>query len=212
MALEIKTTRDAGGAMATHTPGASGYTNPYGDLFSSLIKHKMAIQQRAQAAPAPQRAPESAPAPAYQKPEAPAYRPTMGSAQSAPKEAPITRMREIPQNPYDAMSRIPGGIGGTGHTNTARVERYIPGVGWEFEGLYDQKGGSGGFAGGGALSTLHASENLGLPGPANPNEANRDDYVPEKGRMPFRAPIDPMNRNNDARGRGFGMDYGRGRY
>lgn len=196
MTQELTTTRAGDGAMTTTTPGAS--SAGYGDLFSALIRQKMAEQayQRAQAqAPEPQ-----AERAAYREaPRQPA--PQMGTGKGAASESSggrvlATRIRSVPQNPYDAMSRIPGGLGGTGHTNTTRAERFIEGVGWEFDGdpAMNPSGPSGGIIGGGGepsgptpnLQARMPAYNMGSPD-------SGVDYAPLTGlpRYKTEAPVAP---------------------
>lgn len=120
-------------------------------------------------------------------PETPTYRPTMGTQQSSPAAAAasrkITRMVKDPfASPYTKMA--------TGFDIGSRMENgWLDDNGvphWEFEDLRPS-GPSGGFQGGGAASTLHASANLGGPGPVDPKLAARDDYDPSTGLLRFRS-------------------------
>lgn len=206
--MNIDTTRKANGDMATTTSGVgvSGGSGALGELFKTLIQRKIAAaSNEASASRSAPKLGASQPAIAPRMPEMGTGRGS-GSGSSSGSEVLATRMRSVPQNPYDAMSRIPGGMGGTGHTNTARLERYIKGVGWEFDGdpAMNPSGPSGGIIGGG-----------GEPSGPTPNlQARMPAYntgSPSEGtEFGSRAPINPYNRNNDARGEGFGKDYGRG--
>lgn len=197
MTQELTTTRSAGGDIKTTTPGAP--SAGYGALFDALIRQKMAQQtyQRSQAqAPAPQM--ERA---AYREaPRQPA--PQMGTGKASSSESSggrvlATRMRSVPQNPYDAMARIPGGLGGTGNTNTARPERFIEGVGWEFEGdpAMNPSGPSGGIIGGGNPELTHSSSNLQaqMPAYSTGSPDSGMDYSPLTGlpRYKTEAPVAP---------------------
>ena len=148
MAVELKSSFTPGRDLATDLPGGQA-PSPYGNLPPAIMELLLArTQQRAQAAP---RAMAQAQAPA------PVIMPRMGAAPTSDdRPRVITRMREVPQNPYDAMSRIPGGLGGTGHTNTVKRERGFVGkdgrIQWEFDGLdsMNPSGHGGVFGGGGA--------------------------------------------------------------
>lgn len=103
MALEISTTRDAGGAITTRTPGVPD--TGQNDLFAALIKQKLAQQTR----PAPAAAAPRQPAPSVMTQRAaPAYDyepeyerapppPRMGAAPIAPS---LGVQRSLPRYSY----------------------------------------------------------------------------------------------------------------
>lgn len=192
MALEIKTTLGADGAMATHTPGAAGYGNPYGDLFASLIRQKMA-NQSAKAAPAMSQAPEVA----YRQPERQAPPPpTMGQAPimaPPPRRAPATRMRRVQIR--SPLSLTP--MEGKGLTYDEVPETQLEDGSWSLDAVH-------GTLGGNEAAARQKMEIL----YRDPGGHGGGDDGRRRTNAPM-APINPRNRNNDARGEGFGMDFGR---
>lgn len=173
-------------------PGASGAAGGGGDLSAGLLALLRARRALAGQSPAGQTidtgaASMSAPR-NYGGAPAGNYRPSFGASGSgaAPKPKEITRVVADPfASPYTKMA--------TGFDPGARVERYIPGVGWEFEDLRPH-GTSGGIIGGGMSnpSSLHSSSSEGGAGPANPNDANRDAFDTKTGMMRSRADVEPL--------------------
>jgi hypothetical protein len=158
--MDFTTSRNPLGAVTTSTPGHGGSGDNFGDLIGSILQGKRSQAQVAQAAP-----PSALPRLGYpvQSPQARAPMPQLGSQAVAPaKQKAITRVRTAPRNPMaDYSSTWTGLSGDQGHTNRTVVERFIPGVGWEFEGLpeYNPKGG-GSFVGGGTGVTLPSTPAL----------------------------------------------------
>ena len=190
MALEIKTTRAPGGAMTTHTPGAPAEGSQYGDLFASLIRQKMA--QRAVPAPS-MRMPSAAFDPEPQRPD---YVPTMGSApMRAPTAmpAPVTRMRRV-----RTRTSLPSMIDAKGLTYDEVPETQLADGSWSLDAVY-------GTLAGNEAAARQRMDALDSPYGGGGHGGGGGEDRP---RRPV-APIDPRNRNNDARGPGFGMDYGR---
>lgn len=195
MTLELKTTRDGAGAITTTTPGAQD--SAISGLFAELIRKKLlGPQGPARPTGGVGARMERAPVSSGQ------YGGGASGLSAAPSSAPkvlATRMRSVPQNPYDAMSRIPGGIGGTGNTNTARPERFIEGVGWEFDGdpAMNPSGPSGGISGGGNPELTRSTPNLQARMPAYATGSPEDgmDLAPLTGLPRYRAPIEPAPRS-----------------
>ncbi len=202
MTQELTTTRDAGGAIKTTTPGAP--SAGYGALFDALIRQKMAQQayQRAQAqAPVPmaQRG--------YQEPSRPTYQPTLGQApiSPAPQKAPATRMRRV-----QIRTAIPSIMEGEGLTYNTVPETQLADGSWSLDAVHGTLDGNEAAARQ-RMATIDRRENIG--GGSVEDARPYKTGSPEAGREgdPVRvASSNPYNRNNDARGEGYGMDYGRG--
>lgn len=180
--VNISTTYDPGRALVQKMPGAE----PAGNLTDGLLALFRARKAAAGAAPAGPAA--SQPQRGYT--EAPrrlsTSQPTMGTQQTSPayqaREEVLTRTVPDPfASPYTKMA--------TGFDPGSRVEKGYRqkdgSIQWEFADLRPS-GGSGGFQGGGAASTLHASANLGGAGPVDAILANRDDYEPLTGMRRFK--------------------------
>lgn len=139
--------------------------NRFGGLFAALLKQRMAQQAAAQ------QAARRAPAMAARTPEpqeeddSQRYVPQMGTAQSAAAVQPqvITRTVKDPfANPYQKMAT---GFDIGDRTEKGYVNPKTGEIQWEFADVRPH-GGSGGIQGGGAESSLHATEDLQAKMPA----------------------------------------------
>lgn len=137
--MELTTTRAADGAISTNTPGApsGGFGDPSA-LFQALIKNRLQNGSKAAAAPAQPLSVRGARPQASEGMMRQTYTPSMGTQQSAPvKPAQITRRIPDPfASPYHKMA--------TGQEIPMVSERYIEGVGWEFDGVDPRRQGGGG--------------------------------------------------------------------
>lgn len=138
MALELSTTRGANDALTTNTPSRAslgGGKSPLDAMLAEILRRRLAASQgpakgleTAKAA-----APKAAPVQAGNQQ-------AWGGGGGAPQqkqEKEITRTIPDPfASPYHKMS--------TGFDPPSRVERYIPGVGWEFDGAVQGRGSGGG--------------------------------------------------------------------
>lgn len=176
MAVELKSSFTPGRDLVTQLPGGQA-PEAYPDLPPALLALLLArAKGPAQQAPV-QRAARGFSEPPPRQTNAP----TMGSSPAhkggGGSDDVVTRVVPDPfASPWTKMQ--------TGLEPGAKVERGFKdkdgNIQWEFD-TVRPRGGSGGIIGGGAASTLHASENMGGGGPANPIEANRDDFDPVAG-------------------------------
>ena len=148
--IQLKTTRDTVGNLTTSTPGYVGQApagQGFGDVVSKILSNRQAARPQAAVQPTAMQPMASAAIPQYaQAPQQ--YAPQLGAAPAKQKE--ITRTVADPRvSPYHKI--------GTGLAPNDVVERYIPGVGWEFDSIRPH-GSSGGIQGGGAASSLHPSD------------------------------------------------------
>lgn len=128
---DLKTTFDADRTMRTETPAPA--VAPYPGLSPDLIASLLTRQGGTSDAPARQR---SRPEPRFREEPAPTYRPQMATAAPAAKKQ-VSRWIPDPfANPYQLMA--------TGQKPGTIQERFIPGVGWEFDGAGIASRGSGG--------------------------------------------------------------------
>lgn len=193
--IDIATTRNSAGDMKTTTSGPALAGGGLNELFATLIRQKMAQQ----AVPAPSmRMPSAAFAPEPQRPEPqrPDYVPTMGSApMRAPTAmpAPVTRMRRV-----RTRTSLPSMIDAKGLTYDEVPETQLADGSWSLDAVH-------GTLAGNEAAARQRMDALDSPYGGGGHGGGGGEDRP---RRPV-APIDPRNRNNDARGPGFGMDYGR---
>lgn len=182
--MTIDSSYTPGRSLVQTMPGAA----PAGDLSAGLLA---LLRARKALAAAPQSVSGGVGATMPMSAQRPAYTPSFGASGSGgggggakPKE--ITRVVSDPfASPYTKMA--------TGFDPGSRVERYIPGVGWEFEDLRPH-GSSGGIQGGGMSnpSSLHSTSSEGGPGPVNPPDANKDNFDTKTGMLSPRRDTEPL--------------------
>lgn len=217
MALELKTTRGADDALTTTTPGAPGggggdfLGGDIGGLLQKILKRRFEDQLydleqggRPISGIRPGSAADRERTAAAQRAEAQRVAAQQRAAPSRVQAAPARDWGAVLGNgvamkpkEYTRQRPIPFPSMFPGNTQTTMLERYLPGIGWEFNGLYPM-------AGGGAAPSYGGGSGMppGIPGIANSGMSIAEAQKDVPGRPSgYQTP--------DARGPGYGHDYGK---